>query len=300
VYKGRMVQEGKEVAVKVVHPGLARQLELDLMVMRCGAWLITKLLPGVEWLSLEVAVEEFRELMVGQIDMRQEAVNLKKFRQNFDGHSHVFFPAPLTRYCGAEVLVEDWVEGVGILAFMNQTGSEGVTFRKKLAGIGVEMLLKMVFTDNYWHGDLHPGNIIVTRDNRLCILDTGIASSLGEKDRENLVETFRAVVLGESSKVGELFLERSYHECLDREAFVKEMQNIVNEARSAQLSLDRVDVSRLLQSVFSTLMKHRVRLDANFSSVVIAIAIVEGLGRVLDPQLDLVSRALPYLIVHTY
>ena len=67
--------------------------------------------------------------------------------------------------------------------------------------------------------------------------------------------------------------------------------------KSNSCSLPRVDVSQLLQSVFTTLMKHRVRLDANFSSVVIAIAIVEGLGRVLDPQLDLVSRALPYLVI---
>jgi len=103
-------------------------------------------------------------------------------------------------------------------------------------------------------------------------------------------------VMGESTLVGELFLERSYHECLDKEAFKRDIQKIVEEARSAQLSLDRIDVCLLLQTVFSTLMRHKVRLDANFSSVVIAIAIVEGLGRVLDPQLDLVKRAIPFLI----
>ena len=241
VYKGRVVMDGveKEVAVKVVHPGLCRQLELDLLVMSTGAKLVTWLVPGTDWLSLERAVKEFKELMVGQVDMRKEAANLDKFRQNFRDHPRVFFPAPFNQYCGSDVLVEDWIDGVGIHHYMDQTGTEGEVLRKELAELGVDMLLKMVFRDNYWHGDLHPGNILVTHGNRLGVLDTGVASSLSKGDRENLIHTFRAVVLGESCKVGELFLERSYHECLDKEAFKKEMQSIVEEARSAQLSLDR-------------------------------------------------------------
>ena len=239
VYRGRLVRDDRDVAVKVVHPGLARQLELDLLVMSTAAGLISWMVPGVEWLSLEKAVEEFRELMVGQVDMRQEARNLVKFRENFRDNTRVFFPEPLEELCGSSVLVEDWVEGVGIQVYMDQSGGEGEVVRKELAELGVEMLLKMVFTDNYWHGDLHPGNLIVTKGNRLCVLDTGIASSLGTEDRDNLVHTFKAVVLGESCKVGELFLERSYHECLDKEAFVRDMQDIVEKARGAQLSLDR-------------------------------------------------------------
>jgi len=296
VYKGVVVKDGKDkdVAVKVVHPGLYNLLELDLMVMNFGAKLLTWIVPGMDWLSLERAVQEFRELMVGQVDMKKEFANLIKFRLNFRDHPEVSFPEPLVEFCGSDVLVEDWVDGVGIHEYMDDTGREEE--KRKLAELGVDMLLQMVFRDNYWHGDLHPGNIMVTSGGKLCVLDTGVASSLSEADRDNLIKTFQAVVMGESSKVGQLFLERSYHECLDKEAFKRDMQSIVEEARSAQLSLDRIDVCLLLQTVFSTLMKHKVRLDANFSSVVIAIAIVEGLGRVLDPQMDLVKRALPYLV----
>ena len=99
-----------------------------------------------------------------------------------------------------------------------------------------------------------------------------------------------------STRVGQLFLERSHHQCEDRLAFIRDISDIVEKARRSQLSLDRVDLPSLLQSVFSTLIKHRVRLDANFSSVIISIAIVEGLGRALDPNLDLVPRTLPYLL----
>merc|ERR1711974_133282 len=117
-----------------------------------------------------------------------------------------------------------------------------------------------------------------------------------DTDRQNILDTFRAILAGDGSRVGQLFLERSYHQCEDQPAFIQEMADIVEEARRSQLCLDRVDVPSLLQSVFSTLIKHRVRLDANFSSVIIAIAIVEGLGRALDPSLDLIPKTLPYLI----
>lgn len=299
VYKGVIKRAGEEheVAVKVVHPGLRKQLEVDFLVMEFGAKFITWLLPSTNWLNLNKAVSEFRNLLLDQVDMRKETANLITFRRNFlDYTSDIFFPEPIVDFCGSEVLVEDWVDGLTITEYMDREDMNSVIGRKNLASLGVDMLLKMIFVDNYWHGDLHPGNVLVTNDMKLCVIDTGVASSLSRVDRENLILTFKAVVLGNSMKVGELFLERSYHECLDKEKFIAEMGNIVSNARNAQLSLDRIDVCSLLYSVFDTLMKHKVRLDANFSSVVIAIAIVEGLGRALDPQLDLVERALPYLV----
>ena len=165
-----------------------------------------------------------------------------------------------------------------------------------LADAGVDMLLKMVFVDNFWHGDLHPGNILVTKERRLAVVDAGIVGSLTKTDRQNILDTFSAIVAGDGTRVGELFLERSHHQCEDRQAFIQDMGDIVEQARRAQLSLDRVDLPSLLQSVFSTLIRHKVRLDANFSSVIISIAVVEGLGRALDPNLDLVPKTLPHLI----
>ena len=165
-----------------------------------------------------------------------------------------------------------------------------------LADAGVDMLLKMVFVDNFWHGDLHPGNILVTKERQLAVVDAGIVGSLTKTDRQNILDTFSAILAGDGTRVGQLFLERSQHQCEDRQAFIQELGDIVEQARRAQLSLDRVDLPSLLQSVFSVLIKHKVRLDANFSSVIISIAIVEGLGRALDPNLDLVPKTLPYLI----
>lgn len=160
------------------------------------------------------------------------------------------------------------------------------------------LFLSQIFIDNFVHGDLHPGNILVERighdDFKLVILDTGIASSLSKP--ENFSSVFTAVVKGDTEEVGRLFLEHSEHECKEPEEFVAEMGAIVASARQQQLSLATVDVSALLQRVFWTLRKHNVKLDASHSSVILAIMVLEGLGRSLDPEMDLIWKATPYLI----
>ena len=236
---------------------------------------------------------EFQTLLESQLDLRTEAANLLRFRENFSSVGSVSFPRPVVRLCSRSVLVEDWVEGDSIQNYLYTTDSQ---LKASLAETGVDMLLKMVFVDNFWHGDLHPGNILVTKEGKLAVVDAGIAGSLSIADRKNIVDTFTAILAGDGTKVGQLFLERSYHQCEDQQAFIEDIRDIVLEARSSQLSLDKVDLPSLLQAVFTSLIKHKVRLDANFSSVIISIAIVEGLGRALDPNLDLVPKTLPYLI----
>ena len=85
-------------------------------------------------------------------------------------------------------------------------------------------VIHQVFQDNLWHGDLHPGNLLVTPSGQLAVLDSGITCSLSNEDRANLIDTFRAVVLSDGARVGELFLERSKHACKDRQGFIGQMQ----------------------------------------------------------------------------
>ena len=85
-------------------------------------------------------------------------------------------------------------------------------------------MIHQVFQDNLWHGDLHPGNLLVTPSGQLAVLDSGITCSLSNEDRANLIDTFRAVVLSDGARVGELFLERSKHACKDRQGFIGQMQ----------------------------------------------------------------------------
>lgn len=190
-----------------------------------------------------------------------------------------------------------------------------------------------VFVDNLVHGDLHPGNILVQNNSakeegsnaasgdvvkfmmvdvgcdtfvmhvepdpnplRICLLDCGVASRLKEKDLANFKAVFRQVVFGDGESVADLFLNNSEHCCKDPEAFKAEMTSLVNSAREDTIALSQIDVGVLLQQVLGILLRHQVRLESAFSAVVLAVFVLEGLGRTLDPNMDILERARPILV----
>ncbi|KAK3884301.1 hypothetical protein Pcinc_011419 [Petrolisthes cinctipes] len=318
------------VAVKVLHPGVESAFRRDLQIMECGAWILTLLVPRLKWLSLTQCVQEFAEVMEAQINLKKEANNLETFSENFADVPFIKFPRPLRPYVTRKVLVETYEEGDPMTDILYAPPEEASPqLKKDLAQIGVDALLKMVFVDNLVHGDLHPGNILVQNNNnnddthttttrmmmvdvgcdtmvmdvvpdpnplRLCILDCGIVSRLTRPDLDNLRAVFKQVVLGDGVSVGQLFLQHSVHQCTDPEAFKSDISSLVDNARHTHISLGQVDIGVLLQSVFGVLVHHRVRLDSAFSAVVLAIFVLEGLGRALDPDMDILERARPVLV----
>ncbi|XP_071005270.1 uncharacterized aarF domain-containing protein kinase 2 isoform X1 [Oncorhynchus clarkii lewisi] len=270
------------VAIKVLHPGIRRQVEIDMLLMRAGSWLIN-CLPGFKWLSLPEIVEEFEVLMT-----KQES-------------------EPISNYLRPEVPLK---------------------VKQRIARMGVETLLKMVFVDNFVHADLHPGNILLQcsgggGDNdpqervtltdlcdtvvvsmrpapaplQLVLLDAGIVAQLNDRDRRNFRAVFTAVVLRQGEQVAELILNHARtNECQDVPRFKKEMAELVDHALSNTLSLGKVQVTDLLSRVFGLLITHKVKLESNFASIVFAIMVLEGLGRSLDPNLDILELAKPLLL----
>lgn len=312
------------VAVKVLHPGLLTQVYMDLQLMKIGSQALG-LLPGVKWLSLPEIVEEFEKLMVQQIDLRYEARNLEHFQHNFQDMASVKFPTPIHPLITRDILVETYEESVPVSSY--QQAGTPADLKREIARLGINMLLKMIFVDNFVHGDLHPGNILVqgadglspsletqqqqvtVRDTlvatlapalcplRLVLLDAGIVAELQASDLRNFRAVFLAVVLGQGHRVAELILHHARaNECKDVERFKAEMATLVTQARENTMTLEKLHVSSLLSSVFKLLMIHKVKLESNFASIVFAIMVLEGLGRSLDPTLDILEAAKPFLL----
>ncbi|KAJ0069205.1 hypothetical protein NL108_003108, partial [Boleophthalmus pectinirostris] len=279
------------VAIKVVHPGVRRQVEIDLLLMKTGSWILDHL-PGLKWLSLYEIVEEFEKLMTKQIDLRFEAKNMEHFRQNFRDVEYVKFPTPLRPFVTRTILVETFEESEPISIYLRS--DIPVEVKQKIARMGVDTLLKMVFVDNFVHGDLHPGNILVqsrapspgsseisgeaqgkttltdlwdtvvvsVRPNpspfQLVLLDAGIVSQLSEHDRANFKAVFTAVVMRQGEKVADLILHHARaNECQDIPLFKKEMAQLVDHALSNTLALGKIQVADLLSRVFGLLIKHK-------------------------------------------
>ncbi|XP_061825378.2 uncharacterized aarF domain-containing protein kinase 2 isoform X1 [Nerophis lumbriciformis] len=318
------------VAIKVVHPGIKRQVEMDLLLMKAASWLL-HCLPGLKWLSLCEIVQEFETLMTKQMDLRLEAKNMEHFRHNFQQVDYVKFPTPLRPFVTRTILVETFEESEPISNFLKEQIPQEV--KQRIARMGVDTLLKMIFVDNFVHGDLHPGNILVQSSSppagpadlgqttltdlwdtvvvslrprpspfKLVLLDAGIVARLKKDDLANFKAVFTAVVLRQllsrqGDRVAELILHHARaSECKDVPRFKKEMAELVDGALSNTLSLGKIQVADLLSRVFSLLIKHKVKLESNFASMVFAIMVLEGLGRSLDPNLDILEMAKPLLV----
>ncbi|OCT86082.1 uncharacterized aarF domain-containing protein kinase 2 [Xenopus laevis] len=312
------------VAVKVLHPGLTQHVRMDILLMKTWSRLIGWI-PGFRWLSLTEMVEEFEKLMTHQIDLRFEARNLEIFQEKFDKAEFIRFPTPLRPLVTRNILVETFEEGETLSLYLREP--DAAQIKQRIAGMGVDMLLKMIFTDNFVHADLHPGNILVQGVHqyvtgspdqttlvdmcdtlivdvrparcplRLVVLDAGIVAELQEKDLQNLKAVFTAVLLGQGEKVAELILHQARaNQCTDVEGYKKDMAELVAEARKRTVALGKLQVAVLLSRLFRILMAYKVKLESNFASVIFAVMVLEGLGRSLDPEVDILEAARPLLL----
>ena len=284
--------------MKVLHPDVQERFKRDLKVLKSLVASIAWLFPQLEWLSLEESLDEFGALMNVQVDMVNEVKSMVRFTENFRDDEHIIFPKPILELCSHNVLVESFETGVHVGAMLQDLESVPIEQRKTIADRSVETLVKMVFKHNFVHCDLHPGNILV-RDSgdTLVILDPGLTATLTPQDHRNFKTVFKAVCVGDGRLVGKEFLQQSKQECQNPELFIDEMEKIVHQTRSQGFSLTKLDVGELLSNVFSLLRSHRVKLDPNFVSVILSIMVLEGLGRTLDPDLDLMWKATPYLLI---
>jgi len=298
VYKARLktMDPNPIVAVKVMHPHVREHLEADVdlieFVYRCFTS-IPIISPYFKWCGFDLSMREFRQIMTAQTDLRMEARNLHKFSKNFSKQKHVHFPKVF--HATEDILIESFEEGVEISEYY----SEPEPVRKELAKLGLNAFLQMLFEDNFFHSDLHPGNILVRRDKNgklnIIFIDCGIARSYSQQDMRNFQDLFLAIVQGDGEKAGKLIYERSPSvECEDPDKFCKDVKQLIDSVELINLKL--AYVGHIMSTIIQICKTHKVQLDGNFSSVVIAVLILEGVGRNLDGDISILRVLTQHLL----
>jgi ubiquinone biosynthesis protein len=286
VHKARL-KDGRVVAVKVRRPKLDELVAFDLKVMR-GFARAMSLVPSIGLLAPVESVEEFGRGISMQLDFTIEARNNRKFTENFKDDRDVIFPALIDGLCSRRVLTMEFIDGTKILNF-RQTPSDP----KRLAQIGFRVMLKMVFADGFVHADLHPGNIFITRDDRVAILDLGLVGELDGRHREGFARYFAAWAQGDGKTMAALMAELSPGRKIpDYAGFEAAVVAFVQKYFGKRLG--EVQVSLVFMDMMNILRKFRVRANPTFTLVNIAIAVTEGIGKQLDPDVDLMATALPF------
>ena len=174
--------------------------------------------------------------------------------------------------------------------------------KKQIGRIGLNTIFKMIFSDNFVHGDMHPGNIIVkeNKDEKPCLglIDAGLVISLKAVDQLNFYDLFKAIVTNNGYEVGQLLVQRSKYpeKVICPETFANEIDRLISGVHSDGLSLRKVQVGQLIGRLLVLCYQHQVKLESAFISITVAMGVVEGLGRQLDPDVDLIKIVKPFII----
>ena len=294
VHKARL-PDGRLVAIKVRRPKVIELCKFDLAVMRAVARFL-EIFPALRNFSPAEAVDEFGGAIAAQLDFTIEARNNRRFRNNFAGHADFVFPTLVEELCSARVLTMSFIEGTKILSIRGTRLDA-----KRIARLGLQMLLKMVFEDGFVHADLHPGNIFITPEERIALLDLGLVGILDDPHRKAFARFFAAWAKRDGDEMAHLMYAMSSNAGTprDAEAFERYRAAIIDfVGRYWGQRLGDVQLGKVLFDLCGILRRHRIRANASFTTVNIAIAVTEGIGKQLDPTLDLMAEALPYFLSH--
>lgn len=292
VHKARL-RDGRIVAVKVRRPRVLQICTFDLAAMQwaakqLGGW------PGLRHVDLEGAVAQFGAAVLAQLDFRIEAANNARFRDNFRDEAQITFPTVVERYSSARVLCMSFVQGTKILA-VGQTRFDP----RKVARLGLHALLKMIFVDGFVHADLHPGNILVTVQGKVALLDVGLVGTLEPSHRKAFARFFAAWASRDGDTMARVMYSLATDRPQDPEAYEAYRAAIIEfVGRYWGQRLGQVQVGRVLMDLLSIARRHRIRMTPSFTTVNIAIAVTEGIGKQLDPDLDVMAEALPFFAAH--
>jgi ubiquinone biosynthesis protein len=287
---------GREVAVKVLRPNMLPVIEKDLSLMRMMAGWVERLSSDGKRLKPLEVVSEFDKYLHDELDLLREAANAAQLRRNMAGLDLVLIPEMFWDCCRTEVMVMERMNGLPINR-IDELRSRGVDI-PKLAQDGVTIFFTQVFRDGFFHADMHPGNIQVSLDpatfGRYISLDFGIVGTLTEFDKEYLAQNFTAFFRRDYKRVAELHIESGW---VPQDTRVDELESAIRAVCEPYFDrpLKEISLGMVLMRLFQTSRRFHVEIQPQLVLLQKTLLNIEGLGRDLDPELDLWATAKPFL-----
>ncbi|CAJ0814822.1 ubiquinone biosynthesis regulatory protein kinase UbiB [Ralstonia insidiosa] len=288
--------DGREVAVKVLRPGMLPVIDSDLALMRDLATWMEKLWADAKRLKPREVVAEFDKYLHDELDLMREAANASQLRRNFAKSDLLLVPEVFWDWCTSDVFVMERMHGMRI-SHTEELRAAGVDMHK-LARDGVEIFFTQVFRDGFFHADMHPGNILVSVApetlGRYIALDFGIVGALSEFDKNYLAQNFLAFFQRDYHRVAVLHIESGW---APEETRVEELEGAIRACCEPYFDrpLGEISLGLVLMRLFQTSRRFNVEVQPQLVLLQKTLLNVEGLGRQLDPDLDLWKTAKPFL-----
>jgi ubiquinone biosynthesis protein len=290
------LKNGKEVAVKVLRPGMKKSIDEDVALMYIAAAWVERLWSDAKRLKPREVIYEFDKYLHDELDLMREAANASQLRRNFEGSPLLLVPEMYWDYCSASVIVMQRMHGIPI-SRIDRLVEAGVDL-KRLSSDGVEIFFTQVFRDGFFHADMHPGNILVSTApesfGRYIALDFGIVGTLTDFDKDYLSQNFLAFFRRDYKRVAEAHIESGWAPANTR---VDELESAVRACCEPIFDRPLRDISfgQVLMRLFQTSRRFNVEVQPQLVLLQKTLLNIEGLGRELDPDLDLWKTARPHL-----
>jgi len=284
--------DGTEVAVKILRPGIAAVIAHDLALLHAGAALMELVWSEGKRLRPHEVVAEFAKHLDDELDLMREAANASQLRRNFENSPLLLVPEIYWDYCSTEVMVMERMRGTPI-SHVDALRAQGVDI-PKLARAGVEIFFTQVFRDGFFHADMHPGNIFVAREGQYIALDFGIMGTLSEVDKSYLAQNFLAFFRRDYRRVAEAHIESGW---APKDTPMDEFEAAIRTVCEPIFDkpLKEISFGKVLLRLFQTSRRFNIEVQPQLVLLQKTLLNIEGLGRDLDPELDLWVTAKPFL-----
>lgn len=291
VHRGRLL-DGEDVAIKIQRPGIRRIIEVDLEILLHLVTLMEKHVGGWEIQRPTKVVEEFGRAMGKELDFSFEAANMERFASQFLDEPTVYVAKVYREASSDRVLTMDYVKGIKSSS-IQQLSAEGYDL-PLIADRGADLLMKQVFVHGFFHGDPHPGNLLILPDNVICFLDLGNMGRLDREGRENIVDLVMGIANRDPSALADALVRMtSWDEEPERRSLENDASEFID--RHFYRPMKELNVGKLLSQFFRIASRHRLRVHTDFLLFVKALSTIEGLGRALDPDFDVIKKAAPFV-----
>ena len=291
VHAARLLN-GKEVIVKVVRPDIRKTIERDVGLLYVLADLAERYWSQGRRLRPREVVAEYEKTILDELDLMREAANASQLRRNFRHSSMLYVPEVYWPHTHRRVMVMERISGIPI-SDVSSLREQGIDL-KKLAETGVEIFFTQVFEHNFFHADMHPGNIFVSDEGQYIAVDFGIMGTLNEEDQRYLAENFLAFFNRDYYRVAELHVQSGWVPAGTR---VDEFESAIRSVCEPifERPLKEISFGRLLLHLFQTARRFNMEIQPQLVLLQKTLLNIEGLGRQLYPDLDLWQTAKPFL-----
>jgi len=284
----------KPVVVKVQRPRIAGTIERDLELLHTLARFIERTIPESHIYQPAALVDQFDTAITSELDFTLEADNARRFAQNFADHPHAVFADIYKDASSKRVITMDLLEGHKVYEAIDEHGHEGPVIAKAAAGI----IIKMIFEDGFFHADPHPGNILIggqPATPKIGLVDLGMVGRLSPEMRAKTIDMMIAAVRNDHEALADaLYAVGTPTKKVDQRAYRAEVSRLADKYLGKQLK--EIDFAGLIADLVKGATKYGLEIPADFMLVGKAMMTIEGIGKEIDPNLDLLEEARPYFM----